>query len=446
MRRLALLLAAAVAAAAAYGLARLDSTAKVAAGYKAKIACSEIFVAGRDPERVLSGEFADISPALDRVRLRVDREKRRVRASLYGLGRSTAIYRDSYGCTLARGGRLAPLPALPGIVDFPLPASDGRDVDRRALEAALDAAFADEAAATRALLVLKDGAIVAERYAAGFSDDTPLLSWSMAKSMTADILGAAVLRGLIDLDSRAPVPEWDGDPDRSAITWNDLLRMQSGLAFSERYGDPNSDVSEMLFRARDAGLVAAQQPLIHRPGAFWSYSSGTTNLLQRTLRAELERQDVDYHRFARTALFAPIGAASFVLEPDSSGSFIGSSFAYATARDWAKLGWLHLNDGAARGARLLPEGWNAYVAAPSSASDRRYGGHFWLNSPGASGRDKYIPGVPDEAYFMAGHEGQYVLIIPDKNMVIVRAGLTRRTEPMPKIAPTFAAIYAAVRE
>jgi CubicO group peptidase (beta-lactamase class C family) len=320
------------------------------------------------------------------------------------------------------------------------------DVDYEGVEAALDAAFADETATTRAILVVKDGAVVAERYAEGFSAATPFLSWSMAKSVTAGMVGAAVLKGEIDIDEPAGAPERysPGDP-RFAIVWRDLLQMQSGLAFNEDYGDPNSDVSKMLFRARDAGSVAAKKKLIHEPGTFWDYSSGTTNLIQRSLRDALEADGIDYHSYAREALFEPIGAASFVLEPDASGTFIGSSFMYATARDWAKLGLLYLNDGVHDGVRLLPERWSRTVATPAAASDGFYGAQFWLNRPGTDGRPKYMPGVPDDAYLMAGHEGQYVLIIPDKRLIIVRTGMTRGTPAMPVVAPTFAAIYAAVR-
>ena len=451
MKRIALIAAAlAVAAAGVFAFVKADGYAGVGAGYMAKVACSEIFLAKRDALAVLEGEFNDISPALERVRLKIDSEKRTVTGSIFGVGRAKAVYRDGYGCTLKRGA-LAGLPPLSPVAEKPLPdafagtpaARD--DVDYAALEAALDAAFADEKAATRAMLVVKDGAVVAERYAPGFTRDTPFLSWSMAKSVTATMAGAAVHRGFVDLAAPAPVPEWAGDAARAAITWNDLLQMQSGLAFSEIYDDPNSDASQMLFRARDAGAVAAKKPLIHPPGTHWSYSSGTTNLIQRTLRETLEANDMGYHAFARDALFAPLGMASAVLETDSSGTFIASSFMYATARDWAKLGLLYLNDGVADGVRLLPEGWSAYVAAPAKASDGFYGAQFWLNHPGADGRPKYMPGVPDDAYLMAGHEGQYALIVPDKRLVIVRTGMTRGVEPMPRVAPSFAAIYDAIR-
>lgn len=451
MKRWVWIAAAVVVAGGGFAIWKADAMIGVASGYKAKIACSEIFLADRDTLKLLESEFTGVSPVLDRVRLRIDTEKRVISGSVFGIGAAKAIYRDGYGCTLVRGGEPVALPPLEPVKDTPLPdataGSSGMrdDIDYAAIDAAIDRAFADKEAATRAILVIKDGAIVAERYADGFSASTPFLSWSMAKSVTATMVGAAMLRGFVDLQSAAPVAEWKSGDPRAAITWNDLLQMQSGLAFTEIYDDPNSDVSRMLFRARDAGAVAAKKKLAYPPGSHWSYASGTSNLIQRTLHEALEANDAGYHAFARDAIFEPIGAASFVMEPDASGTFVGSSFVYATARDWAKLGLLYLNDGVANGVRILPEGWSRYVATPAPASDGAYGAQFWLNLPGTDGRQKYVPGVPDDAYQMSGHEGQYVLIIPDKNMVIVRTGMTRGKEPMPTVAPTFAAIYAAVR-
>lgn len=449
MKRSGLIAAAGVVAVGGFALWQADRMASVASGYFAKVSCSEIFLAGRSTNAVAAGDFHDISPAFDYLEFKIDQSDRFVTASLFGIGGAKAIYRDGYGCTLVRGGAPTPLPELAPLADRPLPEafagtpSARTDVDYDALGAALDAAFANEAAATRAILVVRDGAVIAERYADGFSAQTPFLSWSMAKSVTATMIGAAMLRGFVDPGQPAAVAEWKQSDPRAAITWNDLLQMQSGLAFSEIYVDPGSDVSQMLFRGRDAGGVAAAKKLIHPPGTFWDYSSGTTNLIQRTLRETLESNDVGYHAFARDALFEPLGAASFVLEPDSSGAFVGSSFVYATARDWAKLGLLYLDDGVHAGARLLPEGWSRYVAEPAAASDGQYGAQFWLNHPGTDGRSKYMPGVPDDAYLMSGHEGQYVLIVPDKRLVIVRTGMTRAAEPMPLVAPIFEAIYAA---
>jgi len=418
---------------------------RLGAGYVAKMACSEIFLAGRSEAAVRAADFEDISPVLPFVSLTVDAQKRETRAHLFGLGGARAVYRDGYGCTLQKGP-IAPLPDAAPVADIPLPSAAGANVDAAALDAAIEAAFADPVARTRALLVMQDGAVIAERYAAGFSASTPLLSWSMAKSVTATMVGAAALRGLVEVEKAPPEPLWrDGDP-RRAITWRDLLQMQSGLAFGEFYGAARADVSRMLFDAPDAGAVGAARPLIHPPGTYWSYSSGTTNLMQRALRRTLEDQGADYHSFAREAVFAPLGMASAVLEPDSSGTFIGSSFMYATARDWAKLGQLYLDGGVHEGERLLPEGWTDFVARPASGSDGVYGAQFWLNRKGATGRGQYIPGLPEEAYMMSGHEGQYVVIVPDKRLIIVRTGTTRGAEPMALAAPVFAAIYAAVGE
>ena len=440
-----------VAAGALFVAFYANPAAGVGAGYIAKVACSEIFLAGRNKDAVLKLDFNGISPLLDYVNVEVDEQSRQVKASLFGLGRARAIYRDFYGCTLVRGGAPVPLPSMDPAREqaqekrrfFLRYAND--DVDRDAINTALDKAFADPVQQTRAIFILKDGMVIAERYATGFSAETPLLSWSMAKSVTATMIGAAVNKGLIDINSPASAEEWKGDADRSEITWNDLMQMQSGLAFDEDYGDTSSDVNRMLFRSRAAGSVAAAKPLAHPTGTFWAYSSGTTNLLQRLLRQTLDEAGVNYHRFAYEEIFGPIGAPSFTLEPDASGTFVGSSFVYATARDWAKLGQLYLKGGVVDGVEILPDGWTNYVAAPASASDDFYGAQFWLNRPGRNGRRKYIPGVPDDAYLMAGHEGQYVLIIPDKNMVIVRAGMTRGVEAMPLVAPVFEAIYAAVR-
>ncbi|HXI88155.1 MAG TPA: serine hydrolase [Parvularculaceae bacterium] len=417
------------------GIYYADRTARVASAYKAKDLCSEIFLAGRKPAAVEAVDFKNINPALDYAHPSVDQNKKSVAVSIFGLGAARAIYRDGYGCTIVAGGAPAPLPAAPETTPAePLqeaPPVSGRAISRvdyGALELALNTAISDEATRSRALVVLVDGKIAGERYAPGFGDETPLLSWSMAKSVTASLVGAAVLKGYINVDDPAPVPEWKGDPKRSAVTWNDLLRMQSGLKFDETYNDPNSDVSEMLFRARDAGGVAAREPLLYKPGEHWSYSSGTANIVARALRQVLEAHGTTIYKFARDDLFGPIGATSFTMEPDSSGTPIGSSYIYATARDWARLGELYLEHGVWGGRRLLPEGWTDYVARDTTASDGEYGAMFWLNRDGSSGRPRYVKGLPQDVYYMAGHEGQYVFIIPDKYAVIVRLGMTRTGE------------------
>lgn len=451
VQRLLVIAGAVIAAGVIYAAVKADRLARIGAGYKAKVACSEIFIAGRDADKVLENEFAGMDPAMKQIGASVNEDAATVRASgPFGLGRARAIYREGYGCTLASMGRIAPLPAQETIEPIametapPVSRQAIMRVDYAALDAALSGAFGENNPNHRAVLVAADGKIIDERYAAGFDAATPFLSWSMAKSVTASLVGAAVHRGLIDLDDPAPVPEWEGDPQKSKITWNDLMRMQSGLAFEEQYDRARSDVNRMLFEEADAGAVGARMPVEHAPGDHWYYSSGTSNLLARTLRQVLERQGIDLHAFARESLFGPLGAASVVMEPDPSGAFIGSSFVYATAQDWAKLGQLYLQGGVWNGVQLLPEGWSDYVAQPTLAADSQYGAQFWLNNEGEDGRPRFFPGLPEEAYFFAGHEGQYVMIIPDKQMVIVRTGMTRGREAMPVVAPLMAEIYNAV--
>lgn len=438
-------LIAALSAAAAFALiyagVQADRLIRIGAGYKAKIACSEVFVAGRDARAVIGGEFAGMPAVMEKIKVKPDMDARTMRAhGPFGLGRARAVYRDGYGCTLANAGRIAPLPEAPaGFEAAPWPEAPGNP----AIDRALEAAFAANAAGHRAVLVAVDGKIAAERYAEGFDASTPFLSWSMAKSVTATLAGAAALGGYLDVGDPAPVPEWEGDAEYAEIAWNDLLRMRSGLAFGEDYAAPRSDVNRMLFEKADAGGFAAAMPVAHVPGEVWYYSSGTTNIIARTLSQVLAQNRLALHAFAHEAVFKPIGAASVVLEPDASGHFIGSSFVYATARDWARLGQLYLQDGVWDGERLLPEGWADYVRTATAASDRQYGAQFWLNGDGEN-RPRFFPGVPEEMYFFSGHEGQYVFIIPDKRMVIVRTGLTRGRSAMEAVAPLVKEIYDAV--
>lgn len=445
--------AAGLAAAVLIGLiAFANPYARVGAAYAAKTLCSEIFVAGREEAAVRSSDLAGINPMIERVAAKVDRKSRRVTAALYGLGRTEVIFREGYGCTIAAGGPPAPLPPLAPIAPgaaWPeaLEGSPGAlpSIGYRALGAALDSAMADAPAATRSILVIVDGAVVGSRFAEGFSAETPMLSWSMAKSVTATIAGAAAERGHIRLEDPALVPEWKADARKSKITWNDLLRMQSGLAFTEVYG-PGSDATAMLFAARDAGASAAVKPLVHEPGAHWAYSSGTTNLIARTLRQVLAEKGIDFTAFAREAVFAPVGAASLVMEPDSSGTPIGSSFMYATVGDWARLGALYLQDGLAGDRRILPEGWVDAATRAAPAADNQYGLQIWLNGDGAEGRSRAYPGVPPDMFYFSGHEGQFVYVFPDKRMIVVRTGITRGADPEKVFGPYLAALYAAVGE
>ncbi|MEO0398430.1 MAG: serine hydrolase [Pseudomonadota bacterium] len=423
--------------------------ARVAAGYKAKNLCSEVFVARRDINAVLNADFAPVSPLLGLVSTRLDQTEKTVSASLLGLGRAQARYRPGYGCRLIVDGAKAATPDIAAISAKPWPIASSNSVTshRQTIDALIENANDDQRAGHRAVALFIDGALSYEWYADGFSKETPFISWSMAKSVTAAAAGIAVREDLLELDAPTPIDAWSTrDDKRGAITWRHLLHMNSGLHFEEAYADPHAEISTMLFSAPGMADVAINAALDHAPGTHWSYSSGTTNILQRGLRRALEAAGRDYHTFTHEELFAPLGLSSAVFETDGVGDFVGSSYLYATARDWGKLGQLLLQDGVWESVRILPEGWTQFVTAPTKESDREYGAHFWLNQDGINGRERYMPTIPDTAYMMAGHYGQYVLVLPSMNAVFVRLGFTAEGEPMDVSGPLFEDIYALLTQ
>jgi CubicO group peptidase (beta-lactamase class C family) len=250
----------------------------------------------------------------------------------------------------------------------------------------------------------------------------------MTKGVINALTGILVREGKLSVKDEAPVPEWQapGDPRRH-ITLDHLLRMTSGLAFEEDYANPLKDVTFMLLATPDMAAYAASKPLVAEPGSQWHYSSGTTNILARILRGAVGGADADYLAFPRQVLFDPIGMRSAVIELDTSGTFVGSSFMYATARDWARFGLLYLQDGMWKGVRVLPGGWVQYSRTPTPASPRgAYGAHFWLTlRPGSRGSGDSGSALPADAFHAVGHEGQFVTIIPSRNLVLVRLGLTQ---------------------
>ncbi|MEM1450473.1 MAG: serine hydrolase [Planctomycetota bacterium] len=421
---------------------------RTVAGYAAKVTASAVFVGGRDLASVRAGELFPVRPlermSLPMIQLEVDREARTVTASLPTGQSATAVHRDGLGCALAIGAtrdeiRAQALPAptreAPGIDVEPL--DDSVTVDREAVSAALDRAFADGAidafVPTRAVVVLYRGRLLAERYGDGFDASSRHAGWSMAKTITGALVLLRASSGALDLEAPAPVSEWGGEDDpRRAITPLDLLRMSSGLAFDEDYGDLTSDATTMLFASNDVGRTGRTSPLAHAPGTRWSYSSGTSNVLQSILKGTFET-DAAYHAFPREALFGPAGLASAVLEADASGTFVGSSFCWMTARDWARFGQLLLDDGVVHPPgtdgprRVLPEGAVARMGAPAPASRaRRHGAHLWLNlgfedDPGR----REFPTLPTDLVYLSGYEGQYVMAVPSADLVVARLGVSK---------------------
>jgi hypothetical protein len=280
---------------------------------------------------------------------------------------------------------------------------------------------------TRAVVIVYRGRIIAEKYAEGFSKDTPLLGWSMTKSVVNALVGILARQGKLSLDSKALIPEWSGAGDpRGQINLDQMLRMCSGLGFIENYSDPLSDVVFMLLGTGDAAGYAANKPLEIEPGSQWQYSSATTNIISRILRDVRHEAGDDYFRFPQRHLFSPVGMRSAVMEPDASGTFVGSSFMYATARDWARFGLLYLQDGIWEGKRVLPEGWVQYsIQVTPQAPDGRYGAHFWLKIPRPFRSPESNPTLPAGMYHAIGHEGQIVTVVPSHQLVIVRLGLSR---------------------
>ncbi|MFK8186102.1 MAG: serine hydrolase domain-containing protein [Phormidesmis sp.] len=433
---------------------------RVATAYKAKVLCSGVFVSGRSPGSLLDADLAvDGLLPLRSLNSTIDAKQRTVTVSCLGQFKSTALYRSGLGSTLVLDSTVAELQAQAADFgawaearprleqDLPVATVMPAGIDAAALAAVVEGAFVEDnprrLKRSRAVVIVHRGQIIAERYADGFSVHTPMLGWSLAKSVVNALIGVLVHQGRLALDAKDLLPAWRqlGDARRE-ITLDQLLRMSSGLSFSENYASPLSDVTTMLFQRGDGAAYVAQRPLDALPGEAFCYASGTTVLLCRIIRevvcGAFADSLTDYFAFPRRALFDRLGMASAVLEPDAAGTFTGSSFMYATARDWAKLGLLYLWDGCWQGERILPAGWVAYSSAPNNAPHKTtrepadfYGAHFWRGVPnsfmasavaGTEGRADW----PQGAYLASGYQGQFVTVLPQQDLVVVRLGLSQR--------------------
>lgn len=430
-------LATLAAAGAAYAIHLGDTALRVGTGFSARVTCSLAFVSSMDAQRAFDEYVAFmLGPAHALVRFEVDRSERAVTAR--ALHRSArAVFRDGTGCVLVADADESRLRAL-AIERDAAPDGDALPVAplppeaRRELELALDEAFAEPSDAppfrnTKAVVVLHRGALAAERYADDVDATTPLLSWSMAKSVTATLAGIAIGEGRLALMEPLAPPEWSGAGDpRGVITLDQLLRMSSGLAFDEHYGAIN-DVSVMLFARPSAAAYAASRPLAHAPDRVWSYSSGTSNIVARALADSFGGDVEAFVAWTRRALFDRIGMRSALIELDASGGYLGSSFVFATARDWARFGQLYLDRGVVRGQRVLPEDFVDYVRTPTPAAPRgQYGAHFWLNAGSeAAPEDRAWPSLPRDVFAARGMSGQYIVVVPGSELVVARLGLAQ---------------------
>jgi CubicO group peptidase (beta-lactamase class C family) len=314
-------------------------------------------------------------------------------------------------------------------------------VPREPLARAIDDLFADKAAGeTRALLVLSNGRVVAERYGQGYSRDTKLVGWSMSKSITGVLIGLLVSDGRLRLDEGAPVPAWQrpGDP-RGAITLRQLLQMRSGLRHTESAKPPytSSEVRMLFLDGRDDMAAWAEaQPLEAAPGSVWKYSTATSVILSDlAARALTDSGDPQVRQrtiadYLRTRLFEPAGMKGMVPEFDAAGTLIGSSLIHGTARDWAAFGEFLRHEGAVRGAQVLPKGWIEFMTSPSPRN-AGYGAQVWLNHPRSESDGTPFPGVGGDAFSANGHLGQYVLVSPSRHLTIVRLGKSGEGQSKP---------------
>ncbi|WEX76363.1 beta-lactamase family protein [Sinorhizobium numidicum] len=400
-------------------------------GYAAKIVCSNVFIAGRDPQAVLAEDVqAPGHPLLKFVSVSVDRNKQMVTARMFGFAApARAFYRPGLGCTNTRGGSAQALADSARAGDVGVAAASAHDpnvnwpdgskadIDPTIQTIVEDAGLAGPG--IRAIAVIKDGRLVAETYGPGFDRDTPLLGWSMTKSVTGTLVGLRIAEGRMDLARANLLPAWNGD-DRAKITLADLLAMQSGLAFNEDYGDV-TDVTRMLYLESDMAGFAASKLLEKQPGTRFSYSTGTTTLLSR-LWMETFEDPAEALAYPRKALFSPLGMTSAVMETDASGTFVGSSYMYATAQDWARFAEFLLEDGSWKGRALLPKEYVSFMRTPTAASGGDYGSaQIWLQENGIrAGTGNF----PPDTFWMLGHDGQAIMLVPSLSLAVVRLGLT----------------------
>ena len=399
----------------------------VANGYAAKKMCSCTFIAGRE-QAAIQREDLGFSP-LSLTKTKIDLDARTATSSVFGLRPRTAEFREKAGCVLIQGEddynvRINhPSPVYSADLTWPngssteydsIPSEINQEQLNEAILSAFDPGMAMDSMKTRAVVVIYKDQLVGEAYANGYDENTALLGWSMTKSITSTLIGILVKNGMMSLSDQNLFDHWTDD--RKEITLQDMLQMQSGLSFSEIYNGL-SDATRMLFMSEDVSQIPGQNLLIHSPGTHWAYSSGTTNLLARLIRNELGN-DEEYWQMPYDSLFSRIGMTSAIIETDESGNFIGSSYCYATPRDWAKFGLLYLNQGNWYGDQLVDSSWVDFVRQPASNSNGIYGGQFWLNVNHSS-----YPDAPEDLFSCNGFEGQYIFIMPSHDLIIVRMGL-----------------------
>ena len=413
----------------------------IISGFGAKAVCSCVYVGNRTTQSVIQNELKAFPLSLGSFVLNKDGQS--ATGTVFGLAEAKAIYRPGLGCTLVRErteGEIREekqklelrIPNLSDTIYWPLGSlvsdtlPDGVDIS--AIEKAVSNSFEDinpeVPANTRAVVVVYKGQLIYEKYTDGFEINTPQLGWSMTKSVTNILYGILSKSGRINIEEPAPVKEWQQD-ERKDITTDQLLRMSSGLYWEEVYSNV-STATNMLYKYADMGQFALSQKAKVTPDTEWYYSSGTTNVLSKIIRDNIGEEE--YYDFAQDELFYKLGIKSAIIEPDASGTFVGSSYMWASARDWARLGLLYLNQGNWFGNQIVTPEWVEYTITPTpSAPKGEYGSQWWLNA-GEKGNEsnRLLPNVPTDMYMMDGYEGQRVFVVPSSDLVVVRLGQNKR--------------------
>jgi len=392
----------------------------IIAGYSAKSMNSSVFLAERTMQFTDSTDnnFSPINLGSDKV----NKGLKTSSASVFGLLTRTAIYREGLGSVLITDDFdttlkvKTPKRAQPNnTIAFPFGNADQKDsiltnVNYNKLTKTVANLFTNNTQ-TRAVVVIHKNQIIAEQYDKGFTKNSRILGWSMTKSIMSTVYGIMQTQGKINVFDKAPIAEWQND-DRKEITINNLLQMNSGLAWDENYNEI-SDVTKMLFLEKDMTKIQAKKQFVGKPNQTWNYSSGTSNLLSGILRNTFKTHQ-EYLDYWYAEFIDKIGMNSMLIETDMTGNYVGSSYAWATPRDWAKFGLLYLNKGNWNGEQLFDATWVDYITIPTNGSDGTYGGHFWLNAEGQ------FPDVPINMFYASGYQGQFVFVFPDQDLVVVR--------------------------
>ena len=415
----------------AYGVYYINSLLPIITGYPAKYLCSAVFVSGREQAEV---EAMDLNFSFIKyTKNEVNFQDSSVTSSFLW-GESKAIYREGFGATLLRGVKEEDLRKIrfPKVhanynqdtIAWPmgnLMPDTTTNIDTEMLNEITEKLMDEGKYKGNAFsfMVVHKGIPVVEAYQPQFNTKTRFLSWSMAKSFTNSLAGIMVKDGKWDVNQPMNIPEWQTD-DRKKITYNNLMQAESGLLWNEDYGN-RSDVTVMLYCENDLARYVFDRPLEAPVGTKWIYSSGNPNVVTYQVRQTIG-SDREYYEFPYTRLFNKIGMPNAIFEVDASGNFVGSSYIYATTRDFARYGLMLMQDGIFNGERILPEGWVNYCTSPNNQSNGEYGSLFWLNKA-----NKY-PSAPEDMFWCQGYDGQRIFVIPSKELIVVILGFSHKPD------------------